>query len=384
MRAADLARLSEAYPDGPDRSISGPTRALGVETPLWDALGERIFADFVIEPPYGVGWWAPHPGTSRRIFISDQLDACTTSVATNMVEAAVHWLELLDAIDREDTFQADVIQIINGKPQMVARPRTTPLESLGPDIARLHQVGVARALSGALDCAAGTIIGVVALPMNILKADFLAVMRYFDRCPAPTTEGETYQLEFGRRLTRSIRQAGPVGWLDWLLHFRNMLVHRGRRIEIGQFARRMPILHDALGRQIIRADVITQLPQEPDRSDVDVHLEPHVPPVLTEDVRQTLGGAMGSVRTFIEALAEQLGAAWDWRKAHGEALQQPRAQWPRIGDEARANRPQPFGGYAPGTHAYEPDQLMSHPRTRRKLAAAALFDHQRHQWQGFD
>ena len=148
MRAADIARLSERYPDGPDRGARGPTRALGVETPTWDTLGERIFADFVTEPPYGVGWWAPHPGTSRRIFISDQLDACTTSVETNMIEAAVHWLELIDAIDREVAFQADVIQMLNDQPQMVARPWTTPLESLGPDVVRLHQVGVARALWG--------------------------------------------------------------------------------------------------------------------------------------------------------------------------------------------------------------------------------------------
>jgi hypothetical protein len=384
MRAADLARLSERYPDGPDVGTRGPTRALGVETPLWDALGERIFADFVSDPPYGVGWWAPHPGTSRRIFISDQLDDCTTSVSTNMVEAALHWLELLDAIDREDVFQADVVQIVDGEPQMVARPRTTPLESLGPDIVRLHQVGVARALSGALDCAAGTIIGVMALPMNILKADFQGVTRHFERRLAPATDGETYQHEFGQRLTRIISQVGPEGWLDWLLNFRNMLVHRGRRIEIAQFLPRLPFLRDQWGRPIIRANVITQLPQEPDRSDVDVHLEPNIAPVLTEDARQTLEGAIGSVRTLIEAVAEQLGAAWDWRKAHLDALPQPRAQWPRIGAEARANRPQPFRGYAPGTHAYEPGQLMSHPRTGRKLAAAALFDYQREQWTGFD
>ena len=384
MRAADIARLSERYPDGLDRGARGPTRALGVETPTWDILGERVFADFVTEPPYGVGWWAPHPGTSRRIFISDQLDACTTSVETNMLEAAVHWLELLDAIDREDTFQADVIQMINGEPQMVARPRRTPLESLGPDVVRLHQVGVARALSGALDCAAGTIIGVMALPMSILRADFLSVLRHFERRPAAATEGEAYQHEFGQQLTRIINQAGPTGWLDWLLNFRNMLVHRGRRIEIGQFVPRLPFLRDPRGRAIIRANVITQLPQEPDRSDVDVHLEPNIAPVLTEDVRQTLGGSMGSVRTLIEALAEQLGAAWDWRKANPDALHQPRTQWPRIGHDARANRPRPFSGYAPGTHAYAPGQLMSHPRTAQKLAAAALFDHQRHEWQTFD
>jgi hypothetical protein len=384
MRAADLATLSERYPDGGDAETRGPTRSLGVETPIWDDLGERIFADFVAEPPYGVGWWAPHPGTSRRIFISDQLDACTTSVTTNMVEAALHWLELLDAIDREDAFQADVIQMVAGEPRMVARPRTTPLESLGPDIVRLHQVGVARALSGALDCAAGTIIGVMALPMNILKADFQGVIRHFERRAAPTTEGETRQYDFGQQLTRIVEQTGPAGWLDWLLNFRNMLVHRGRRIEIGQFVPRLPFLRDPLGRPIMRANVITQLPQEPDRSDVDVHLEPNIPPVLTEDVRQTLAGAMGSVRTLIEALAEQLIAAWDWRKTNPDALHQPRAQWPRTGEEARAGRQHPFVGYAPGTHRYEPGQLMSHPRTVRKMAAAALFDHQRHQWPNFD
>jgi hypothetical protein len=198
----------------------------------------------------------------------------------------------------------------------------------------LHQVGVARALFDALDCAAGTIIGVMALPMNILKADFQGVTRHFQRRPAPATDGETYQHEFGQRLTRIIDQVGPHGWLDWLLSFRNMLVYRGRRIEIGQFVPRLPFQRDQWGRPIIRANVITQLPQEPDRSDVDVHLEPNIAPVLTEDARQTLEGAMGSVRTLIEAVAEQLGAAWDWRKAHLDALQQPRTQWSRIGTEA--------------------------------------------------
>src|SRR5947199_67040 len=135
--------------------------------PAREALERRIFDDLTTERPYGIGWWAPHPGTSRRILISDQLYACTTSVSTNLVEAGVHWLELLDAVDREDTFQADVIQIVNGQPEMRAGPRTTPLESLGPEIVRLHEVGVVRALSGALDCAAGALIGVMALPLNI-------------------------------------------------------------------------------------------------------------------------------------------------------------------------------------------------------------------------
>src|SRR5207244_5727838 len=131
MRAYDIARLTQPLAGGPDRSGRAPAAALGVEIPAWDTLEERIFADLTAERPYGIGWWAPHPGTSRRILISDQLYACTTSVSTNLVEAGVHWLELLDAVDREDTFQADVIQIVNGQPEMHARPRMTPLESLG-------------------------------------------------------------------------------------------------------------------------------------------------------------------------------------------------------------------------------------------------------------
>ena len=154
MRPADIARLSQPYPDGDDRSTTEAARALDVQTPNWEALERRIFNDFTTDQPYGIGWWAPHPGTSRRILISDQLYACTTSVSTNLIEAGVHWLELLDAVDREDTFQANVIQIVDGQPQICARPRMTPLESLGPDMVRLHEVGIARALSGALDCVA--------------------------------------------------------------------------------------------------------------------------------------------------------------------------------------------------------------------------------------
>ena len=377
MRPADIARMSQPYPDGHDRSTPGTARALGVETPNWEALERLVFNDFTTEEPYGIGWWAPYPGTSRRIMISDQLYACTTSVLTNLIETGVHWLELLDAVDREDTFQADVIQIVEGQPQICAKPRMTPLESLGPDMVRLHQVGVARALSGALDCAAGTIIGVLALPLRILKADFSGLQRHFERREAPTSEGETRQEQFANQLTETIGSVGPTGWLDWVLNFRNMLVHRGRRIEFGQFVRREPVLYDASERPIPRSRVVTHLPLEPDRSDIDVHREPDMPPVLTEDVRQTLNGAMRSVCALVEALGEQLAAAWEWRKAHPEELPQPRAQWPHVDHTATPTRQPPFAGYAPGSHAYDPGMFRLHPDTNRRLLAAALLDHQR-------
>ena len=384
MRPADIARLSQLYSEGHDRSTMGLTRALNVQTPHWEALERRIFNDFTTEQPYGIGWWAPHPGTSRRILISDQLHACTTSVSTNLIEAGVHWLELLDAVDREDTFQADVIQIVDGQLEMCARPRLTPLESLGPDMVRLHQVGVARALSGALDCTAGTIIGVMALPLSILKADFIGVQRYFGRRRAATTEGETRQEQFAIQLTETIGRVGPAGWLDWVPNFRNMLVHRGRRIEMGQFVPRESELCDASGKPILRARIVTHLPLEPDRSDMDVHREPDLPPVLTEDVRQTLEGSMRSVCALVEALGEQLSVAWEWWKEYPAKLTQPQAQWPHVGHTATPSRRPRFAGYAPGSHAYKPGMFSSHPDTAARLLAAALMDHQRHEWRRFD
>ena len=176
----------------------------------------------------------------------------------------------------------------------------------------------------------------------------------------------------------------PLVGSTGVLNFRNMLVHRGRRIEMGQFVPREPVLCDASGRPIQRARVVTHLPLEPDRSDMDVHREPDLPPVLTEDVRQTLEGSMRSVCALVEALGEQLAAAWAWRKEQPAKLPQPRAQWPCVGHTTTPNRQPPFAGYAPGSHAYEPGIFSSHPDTVRRLLAAALMDHQRHEWRQFD
>src|SRR4051794_12179891 len=98
MKTADIARLSQPFPGGPDVSGRAPVAALGIAIPEWDALEDRIFADLTEALPYGIGWWAPHPGTSRRILISDQLYACTASVSMNLIEAGIHLLELIDAI----------------------------------------------------------------------------------------------------------------------------------------------------------------------------------------------------------------------------------------------------------------------------------------------
>ena len=236
----------------------GPAKALGVDTPNWSQLETSILDDLSVGPPYGIGWWAPAPGTSRRILISDQLYACTHSTSDNLVEAALHWLEFLDFAERESDRLAYAVTLENGEFVVKAPRRQSPLEDIGLQFVRLHVAGMVRALAGALDCMAGSIIGVAAVPTRILRADFGVVRSVLKKITEkPATEGQTVQASFATKLESLIASNGAEGWLDWALAFRNMLVHRGRRIEIGQFVPRQPMLYGPDGKPVPRVRVVT-------------------------------------------------------------------------------------------------------------------------------
>jgi hypothetical protein len=242
MRASDLERLREPYDESTNVATRSPMAALGVEMPGWKQLESLILADLTEQFPFGIGWWAPHPGTKRRILISDQLYACTASVSVNMVEAGLHWLEFLDYTEREGARFADAVKIQDGYPVVDPPPCDSPLQDLGPSLVKIHAVGMIRALAGALDCLAGTIIGALALPKDILRADFTGVRIALQKTRNATTAGGKWQAEFENSLENHIRAAGPDGWLEWLLGFRNMLIHRGRRLEMGQYLPRNTVL----------------------------------------------------------------------------------------------------------------------------------------------
>ncbi len=381
MRTSDKNRLAIPYDGVPDAPPPGPASALGADLPSWRQLAEMILQDLSTEPPYGVAWWTPHPGISRRILIADQLYACTESVCTNMIESAIHWLEFLDSSDRVSDRYANAIVMQDGKPTIKFPQPQSPLDEISLYTMRLHYVGCVRALAGALDCVAGAIIGVLALRSSILRADFGQVRRLLQgRAKATATEGDRIQAGFATQLERLISSVGPGGWLEWALEFRNMLVHRGRRIEIGQPVPRIPRLFGPNSMPLLRARAVTHLPRDPGLSDVEVFLEPSVTPILTEDAEQTLKGLLISTKSLIESLAQELTQAWNWRRAHPDSLPQPKEQWPH-GVSARSTG---FPGYAPGSFPYSPDMFFGHPIIRKRLLAAALDDASRTQWKTFD
>jgi hypothetical protein len=350
-----------------------------MDLPHGTALEDEILADFTEQAPYGIGWWAPGPGTSRRILIADQLYCCMTSVTSNMTEAALHWLEFLDAAERDSARFADAVQIENGRPTIVPPRPYSPLDQLAPDLVRVHYAGIVRALSSALDCLAGVVIGVAALPINILRADFDKARAKLKKI-APSNDGEKMQAQFAAMLEAGIADAGPAGWLEWTLDFRNMLVHRGRRFEYGQYVPRSPALYGANAQRLLRARRVAHLPRDPGRSDVEVLIDAPWTLVLTEESERTLEGLIASTKALLETTARHLLGLWRWRRDHPASLPQPAAQW-RHG---RSTLSTGFKGYAPGTLQVEPGMAMVHPVAAHRIHAAALDDSTRHQWATFD
>jgi hypothetical protein len=221
---------------------------------------------------------------------------------------------------------------------------------------------------------------VAALPMSILKADFGNVRTGLGKISGAANDGVKMQARFTAGLEANITAAGPRGWLEWTLDLRNMLVHRGRRIEYGQFVPRTPVLYGADALPVLRARRVTHLPRDPGRSDVEVFLDTPWTLVLTEDAEQTLRGLIGSSKSFIETTATDLVSLWHWRRENPQGLRQPTAQW----RDGRSTRSTGFNGYAPGTLELAPGMATVHPVVARRVHSAALDDSARPQWAAFD
>jgi hypothetical protein len=385
MRDTDRTRLAEPYAGDRAAPGPGPAEALGIHVPNWLRLRDEILGDLSPQSPYGVSWWAPHPGTSRRILISDQLFACAHSAADNLIEAGLHWLEFIDYSERESNRLAHAVTIRGGEPRVSLPRRNSPLDDAELHFARLHMLGVVRSLAGALDCVAGTIIGVTGLPLGILKADF-GQLRSYQKArvlplPRPVAGPlEQFHTSFAETLERIIAAVGTAGWLDWTLAFRHMLVHRGRRAEMAEFIPREPMLYGPGDKPIIRVRLVTHLPEDPARSQIEVFRDPGITPVLGEDAEQTISGLIRSTTRLVDQVGAELLTLWRWRRAHPGIVTQPAVQWRDGASTVRLE----FAGYAPGSHPYNPTMLVGNPVLGHRLLAAALDDAHRAEWQAFD
>lgn len=373
MRPTDLENLRRPFGAGDDPELAFP-QAIGVNLPEVETLYREIFND-LDEINYGVGWWAPHPGTSRRILISHYLLECVRSIRQNLTEAGLHLLEAVDNWDKESTFLADCMSVEpNGQISVHVPHRRCPNDDLARRLATLHAVGFFRAVVAAQDCLGASIIAVLALPKNIQYADLKAAQKALREASHPL------QSNFLRLLDQTILDAGPLGWVEWITDFRNMATHRGRRININQVIPRQPPLLGPSGRVIPRAMTTEHFPSDPCRSQIEAFINNDRSPVLTEHAEATMRGALDSSITVVRKLCAELITAWKTRRNTPSSLNQPKANWP----EDYPSRSTKFSGYRPGTLPFNPAMWVSHRDIEKQFKTAALSDDLRPLWETFD
>lgn len=384
MPLRDLAQLKKPYPAGVDHQRAFPS-VLGLNLADVQTLRDELRSDLTTST-WGLKWMAPHPDEKRRILISDQLLLCVAGIEQNLIEAKLHHLELHEQYEQDAARRVGMVaNMFSGK--AITHPvAEAPAEDLPNYLIPLHIAGVLRAIGSALDCLGGVVVGMLALPTNILKADLRKAQGELEKS-AGAEGGPELQQAFAAALDDIIAGAGPEHWLEWAIDYRNMLVHRGRRLELFLLTPREAI-YGPDGELIPIVRPAHLLPRDPDCSDIEAFcmeaepspIERTVDPVLEEEGERTLHAVIESTAYTCNSAARKLLDVLEARRRDPTLLVQPEQQWPRI----------PFGhvrdftGYEPGAVEYAPDAGSAHPALRVRLEAASLFpDSRRENWSTF-
>lgn len=379
MRREDEERLAQHYSPEAAQAPGRLPAALGIPLPKTVGLVREVFGD-LDEVKRGVGWWAPHPGTSRRILISDYLVNCLAALETNLVEARVHLMEARDFAEREKRKFLGALHVnAPGQHSFAVPGAKCPADEVASISMPMHLVGCVRALASTMDCWAAVVTAILALPIPIVKTGYKEARKKLEELTA-SGNGLALQVNAARELLEWIRQVGPDGWDGWVLGYRNMLVHRGRRLMLVKLMGTGAEIHSPHGGTIVPLEPIPVCPNDPGRSDVEVFRDASASHfLLAESAWDTLEGATRSVKELVEHSAEVLTAVWTARRSSPSILVQPKSQWPNT-----LGQPVLFTGYAPGTVPFDPTELRVHPVFAKRLVVAALDDEHRREWDHFD
>jgi hypothetical protein len=375
MRRSDLDSLAKPYAAGGSAEEQF-AEALGVYVQHAAALETAVLRD--LDPTvFGVGWWAGYAalGDKRRILIGDYLVTSIPSIQTNLVEARLHLLALLETWEQQSTQMADSIVPDPTHRFRIRHPeRLSAADGLPDAMSSLHVAGFFRAINSALDCLGAAIVGVAALDLNIVKTDYDKART--NLASKAKVAGDLRQT-LDAKVDALVAQAGPPGWLAWTTKFRHMLLHRARRLQVGTMQQRRPPLLGPDGRVVVRADLVPHLTTEPGRSDVDALRDISIQHYLGEHASETVHGVLKSTVFLIDGAADALCQLWEDRKKNPHLLEQPAKQWPDTAIPAAVG----FAGYAPKSQSA--NVASANDALLKRLTCAALGDSVRHRWNNF-
>lgn len=372
MRQEEINKLSKPYISSRQQLDRRFESSIGADVPSAGKLFEEIFNDLDTQS-FGVSWWRTMPD-EERVLISDYLYQCAEGIEKNLVEAKIHYLEWLDVREKRNERIADSIKRhSSGQLYLKLPPSKAPMDDLPYKLEAMHTCGFFRAIGSSLDCLGAVIIGVLGLQFSLRKSDIGKAKVALSKVADLGTPGAKLQIDF-RDFFEAIKiSSGPVDWLEWVDQYRNMFVHRGRRITYNQFRPRDTPLYDSEGQWIPRVTSTLHLAIHPDKSDAEAFIKKDM--VLNEDADITFKGIFKSCRDLEESVCERLLSIWQERRKDPSLIEQPASQWDT---KIRACK---FSGYESDTEPFEADEMTGNQVLfRRMLAASVDDDHHSKVW----
>lgn len=366
MRKEDLAVMNTKYNDNGSGSEDHLfAKAIGVSLPNIRILRAEIFSDFDTKS-YGVGWWSGYQNldTKRRILISDQLWQSLASVQDNLIEAKLHLMELLCLWDQEDILMKNAVQIINGEARLLIPAKISAKDDLPNHLADMHLKGVFGSLSSSIDCIAAGILGVLGIRQKLIEASYTGLKRHLKQEFKYATN---LQQSLLTKLEEIESSAGPTGWMNWLFDYRNMALHRGRRIRLSQVSPRPAAVLNHKGEEILRTDINHCLVSNPAVSEIESLKDRFLQP-LSERGEVTLNELIKSTSYLLDQIAAFLTETWRIRRTNPSIIEQPMEQWPTI----RNGEHRAFAGYSPDSLKVRADVIYSNEAMITRMRAASL------------
>jgi hypothetical protein len=361
MRALDRISLEARY-ETDSLGHYEFAEPLGVQLPRIQELHKIIF-DSLDEKKYGIGWWETYADLDfkRRILISDHLIQSLPAIQTNCIEAKLSALELYDYWDQQTHQIKDAVKVVNGKVSFQYPERVTRLDDLHSYMADLHLKGFLSSVCSAIDCLAAVCVGVMGLQTSLVKIGYPSLLNHL-RDNKDFAYANPKQKELLTVLESIEGEVGPNRWLTWLFDFRNMAMHRGRRITFNQI-----FPHPLSTIQKPMAMAVPMLVSNPAVSEME-SLKDGVYEILSEKAEDTINDSLRFSIMFIEKVTAYLDAVWKERIDNPELIIQPKSQWKTI----RSGSHNSFSGYRPGTISTKMDSANVHPSHVKRMRAASL------------
>lgn len=375
MRKEDIANLKKPVEaSNYFESEKAFKKSLGLPTPNTDSLIDEIKRD-LDKNLHGINWWTNLP-VYERILISDYLYQAVTAIDTNLIEAKLHFLEWLEARDSQNRRISDaVFEDPQGERSMKIPPFKIPYDHIPHRFQDMHLAGFLRSIGSTLDCLAATVVAILGLPVKMRKSDIGSAVRNLRKIDLTLGQGEKLQADFFDFFEKTVESCGPKDWLQWADQYRNVFVHRGRRIVYPELTQRKPVILDEKGRPILRTDEILHLPKYPDRSEIEAFIKGK-DVALNESAEITLTGLLNSTHKLTEEISTKLLEIWLIRRQSPLLIEQPTAQWNDL------PKPCLFTGYDSNVAPIEMDLLELNPMVRFRMEVGAVVDSQRTLWKG--